>query len=65
MFDECEEVNEVVVVVDQPLLKPVVLRKMKADWRLSKAVVSEDQGGNLKVAPVLPKQVQDDECGDV
>ena len=65
VFEECEEVNEVVMVVDQPLLKQVVLKKMKADWCLSKAVVSEDQGGNLKVAPVLPKQVQDDECGDV
>ena len=60
MFDECEEANEVVMVVDLPLLK-----KMEADWRLSKAVVSEDQGENLKVSPVLPKQVQDDECRDV
>ena len=57
VFDEWGEVNEVVMVVDQPLLKQVVLKKMKADWCLSKAVVSEDQGGNLKVAPILIKQV--------
>ena len=57
VFDEWGEVNEVVMVVDQPLLKQMVLKKMKADWRLSKAVVSKDQGGNLKVSPVLLKQV--------
>ena len=65
MFEEYEEANEMVMVVDQTLLKQVVLKKMKADWSLSKAIVFEDQGGNLKVAPILSKQVQDDECGDV
>ena len=65
VFEECEEVNEVVMVVDQPLLKQVVLKKMKADWHLSEAVVSEDQERYLQVAPVLPTQFQYDGCEDV
>ena len=42
-FDECEEVNEVVMVVDQTLLKPMVLKKRKADWCLLEIVVFEDR----------------------
>ena len=61
MFDECEKANEVVMVVDQPLLKQMVLKNMKADWRLSKTVVSEDQERYLQVFPVLLTQVQYDE----
>ena len=65
VFEECEGVTEVVMVVDQTLLKQVVLKKMKVDWHLLKTVVSRDQGRHLKVAPVLLKQAQGDECGDV
>ena len=65
VFAGCGEVNEVVMVVDQTLLKQVVLKKMKVDWRFSETVVSEGQGEHLKVALILPKQVQYDECGDV
>ena len=43
VFDECEEVNKVVMVVDQPLLKPMVLKKRKADWCLLEIVVFEDR----------------------
>ena len=65
VFEKYEEVNVAVMVVDQTLLKQVVLKKMKVDWRLSETVVSEGQEEHLKVAPLLQKQVQDDECGDV
>ena len=64
MFDECEEVNEVVMVVDQPLLKPMVLKKRKADWCMLEIVVFEDREWHLKTSLVLPKKVQDDECED-
>jgi len=65
VFEECEGVNEVEMVVDQTLLKQVVLKKMKVDWRLSETVVSEDQERYLQVVPVLPTQVQYDEYEDV
>ena len=65
VFEQCEEVNVAVMVVEQTPLQQVVLKKMKVDWCLLEAVVIDGQGGHLKVAPVLPKQVQDDECVDV
>ena len=43
VIEECEGVNEAVMVVDQTLLKQVVLKMMKVDWRRSEAIVSEDQ----------------------
>ena len=61
VIEECEGVNEAVMVVDQTLLKQVVLKKMKVDWRLSETVVSEDQERYLQVVPVLLTQVQYDE----
>ena len=64
VFDECEEVNEVVMVVDQPLLNPMVVKKRKADWCLLEMVVFEDREWHLKTALVLSKQVQDDEYED-
>ena len=64
VFDECEEVNEVVMVVDQPLLNLMVLKKRKADWCLLEIDVFEDREWHLKTALVLLKQVQDDECKD-
>ena len=65
VFEHREGLNEAMMVVDPTLPKQEVLKKMKVDWRLSKTAVSEGQGEHLKVAHVLPKQVQDDECGDV
>ena len=65
VVEKCEGVNEVVMVVDQTLLKHVVLKKKRVDWRLLKTVVSGDQGRHLKVAPVLLSQVKHDECEDV
>ena len=52
------------MVVDQTLLKQVVLKKRKADWCLLEIVVFEDREWHLNTALVLPKQVQDDECED-
>ena len=65
VFEECEGVNEVEMVVDQTLLKQVVLKKMKVDWHLLNAVVSGDQGRHLQVALFLSTQAQYDECEDV
>ena len=65
VFEECEGVNEAVMVVDQTLLKQVLLKKMKVDRRRLEAVVSEDRERYLQVAPVLLSQVQYDECEDV
>ena len=65
VFEKCEGVNEVEMVVDQTLLKQVVLKKMKANWRLLEIVVSEDQERYLQVVPVLSTQVQYDEYEDV
>ena len=62
VFDESEEANEVVMVVDQTFLKPMVLKKRKADWCLLEIVVFEDRERHLKTTLVLPRQVQDDEC---
>ena len=42
VFVKHEEVIEVVMVVDQTLLKQVVLKKRKADWCLLEVVVFED-----------------------
>ena len=53
VFDECEEVNEVVMVVDQTLLKQVVLKKRKADWCMLEIVVFEDREWHLKTALIL------------
>ena len=64
VFEEYEEANEAVMVVDQTFLKQVVLKKRKADWCLLEIVVCEDREGHLKTTLVLPKQVQDDECED-
>ena len=63
VFEEYE-MNEVVTVVDRILLKQVVLKKMKANWRLLEIVVSEDQERYLQVVPVLSTQVQYDEYED-
>ena len=54
-----------VMVVDQTLLKQVVLKKMKVDWRLLNVVVSGDHGRHLQVSLVLSMQAQYDECEDV
>ena len=64
VFEEYEEENEVVMVVDQTLLKQVVLKKRKADWCLLEIVVFEDREWHLKTALVPPKKVQDDEYED-
>ena len=64
VFEEYEEANEVVMVVDQTLLKQVVLKKRKDDWCLLEIVVFEDREWHLKTALVLPKQFQDDENED-
>ena len=65
VFEEYEEANEAVMVVDQTLLKKVVLKKRKADWCLLEIVVFEDQERHQKTALVLQRQVQDDECEPV
>ena len=64
VFEEHEEANEAVMVVDQILLKQVVLKKRKADWFPLEIVVFEDRLWHLKTTLVLPKQVQDDEYED-
>ena len=64
VFKEYKEANEAVMVVDQTLLKKVVLKKRKADWFMLEIVVFEDREWHLKTTLVLPKQVQDDECED-
>ena len=56
---------EAVMVVDQTLLKQVVLQKKKAGWCLWKIAVREDRDGHLKAVLVLPEQIQDDEYEDV
>ena len=61
VFEEYEEANEVAMVVDQTLLKQVVLKKRKAGWCLLEIVVCEDPEGHLKAVLVLSKQIQDDE----
>ena len=52
------------MVVDQTLLKQVVLQKKKAGWCLWKIVVREDRDGHLKAVLVLPEMTQDDEYED-
>ena len=64
VFEEYEEANEAVMVVDQTLLKQVVLKKRKADWCMLEIVVFEDREWHLKIALFLPQQVQDDEYED-
>ena len=39
VLEKCEEVNVAVMGVDQTLLWPVVLKKMKVDWCLLKTIV--------------------------
>ena len=65
VFEEYEEANEAVMVVDQNLLKQVVLKKRKAGWCMYEIVVCEDLDGHLKAVLVLPKQIQDDEYKDM
>ena len=55
VFEEYEEVNEAMMVVDQTLLKQVVLKKRKDDWCLLEIVVFEDREWHLKTTLVLPK----------
>ena len=52
------------MVVNQTLLKQVVLQKKKAGWCLWKIVVREDRDGHLKAVLVLPEMTQDDEYED-
>ena len=65
VFVKHEEAIEAAMVVDQSLLKQVVLKKRKAGWCLLEIVVCEDRDGNLKAVLVLPKQIQDDGYEDV
>ena len=65
VFEECEGVNEAVMVIDQTLLKQLVLKKMKVDWHLLNVVVSGDHGRHLQVSLVLPTHDRYDECEDV
>ena len=58
VFERCEELIEAVMVVDQTLLKQVVLKKMKVDWCLLETVVIDGQERHLKVDLVLQKQTQ-------
>ena len=55
VFEKCEEVNVAEMVVDQTLLKQVVLKKMKVDWCLLETVVIDGQTKHLKVDLVLQK----------
>ena len=52
------------MVVDQTLLKQVVLQKKKAGWCLWKIVVREDRDEHLKAILVLLEMTQDDEYED-
>ena len=65
VFEQCEGVNEVVMVVDQTLLKQVVLKKMKVDWCLSNTIVIDGQGRHLEVALVLQAETQYGEFEDI
>ena len=55
VLEKCVEVNVVVMVVDQTLLKQVVLKKMKVGWYLLETVVIDGKGRHLKVDLVLQK----------
>ena len=52
------------MVVDQTLLKQVVLQKKKDGWCLWKIVVRKDRDGHLKAVLVLPEMTQGDEYED-